>query len=745
MKRIAIAILAILQLAIFSAPALAENGVPKGVVGARKSVYRVYSEVRKNLYAMGSGFVIATDEEGAYLITNYHVVEDAREDKAEIALHDGDRVDAEIVAYDEDHDVCILKTEKPLEDAAPLMLADEESIQVGESVYTLGYPGAGDAYINDLAYHYEDTTITGGIISAIKRGAFNDNKRSTVLQIDAAVNGGNSGGPLMNAKAEVVGINTYGVVGAENINAAVSVMHIIALLEENEVPFTYAAAQQGEGSVSEASPAGPAGPVRPQAQEVSAAAQTAHVTPRSPAWALVAYTAIAMVVLAGLILLYARYLRRLKAKLAAGETLPGRPVFPAEEGTGEGQASPAGKANAWRRFLVKKQGKWVAAAVGALLAAAVVAGGFWLGMDMQLGNAKQYTGAGQYQPAVRQLNAMPAPYADSEWLRAYLNACDALESEEYDLARRIFTSLGSYRDSAEKVRECDYRVAARSLYTGEYAPAMLGFEALGEYGDAPEKYRESAYWQGVEEAAGYAESLSPSSAQNALRCFAAAGDYQDAQHQAQALQEAVYRQSKDYAEKIILWLRAYQLHYADKIAETAQHAIALCEIIPAYEDGEELIAVMEALKNVEDVEESYGRLIPYWGNATANRILLSNYYLGWHLRGGWKGDGKYFYHAPDVETLQEDYADGYPYYEQANFKRALPADGKVDEDVHGVFSDIPVESGKYYFIENRRLYTGTRKGFWRMWKESYVFDFPDADTIVITDKDDEEYTLKREP
>ncbi len=74
----------------------------------------------------------------------------------------------------------------------------------------------------------------------------------------------------------------------------------------------------------------------------------------------------------------------------------------------------------------------------------------------------------------------------------------------------------------------------------------------------------------------------------------------------------------------------------------------------------------------------------------------------------------------------------------------LPEGDELEADVYGVFSDIKVERGRFYFIENRRLYTGNRETFWMPWAVSYTFAFPDRDTIEITDMDDTVFVLQRQ-
>jgi serine protease Do len=139
--------------------------------------------------SLGSGFFISSD---GYIVTNNHVVEDARE--VLVSLKSGDQLEATIVGADPETDLAVLKVKK----AGPypfVALATQAKPRVGEWVVAVGNPfGLGG-------------TATAGIVSATDReldgGTFND-----FIQVDAAINRGNSGGPTFNLQGEVIGVNT---------------------------------------------------------------------------------------------------------------------------------------------------------------------------------------------------------------------------------------------------------------------------------------------------------------------------------------------------------------------------------------------------------------------------------------------------------------------------------------------------------------------------------------------------------
>lgn len=143
--------------------------------------------------AMGSGFIISPD---GYILTNNHMVGDAK--KVEIELTDGRKFTAKIIGTDPVSDVAVVKIDA--ENLPHLELADSDALEVGEWVLAIGNP---------LGLSH---TVTAGIVSA-KGRSVNLAEIENFIQTDAAINRGNSGGPLLNLDGKVVGINTA-IVGA---------------------------------------------------------------------------------------------------------------------------------------------------------------------------------------------------------------------------------------------------------------------------------------------------------------------------------------------------------------------------------------------------------------------------------------------------------------------------------------------------------------------------------------------------
>jgi S1-C subfamily serine protease len=141
----------------------------------------------------GSGFVI---DKAGHIVTNYHVVENA--DEVEVTFSGGDSVRARVVGVDPSTDLAVLEVDLPAEALTPLPLGDSESVEVGDEVVAIGNPFG------------LDRTVTKGIVSALQRQitAPNGFTIDKAIQTDAAINQGNSGGPLINAQGEVIGVNS---------------------------------------------------------------------------------------------------------------------------------------------------------------------------------------------------------------------------------------------------------------------------------------------------------------------------------------------------------------------------------------------------------------------------------------------------------------------------------------------------------------------------------------------------------
>lgn len=170
------------------------------------SIFVIYSG--QNL---GSGFAIGEN----CIITNAHVINTRENTK--VSTYDGKKYDAFVVAMDQNLDIAVLGVKDI--NFTPLGIAKEETILVGTDVYAIGAP-------NSLAY-----TLTKGVISAKERKV----NGQSYVQTDAAINTGNSGGPLLNDKGEVVGVNSYKMSNSEGIGLAIPISEVTKFIKEKEI------------------------------------------------------------------------------------------------------------------------------------------------------------------------------------------------------------------------------------------------------------------------------------------------------------------------------------------------------------------------------------------------------------------------------------------------------------------------------------------------------------------------------
>lgn len=198
--------------------------VPTSVVG----IYVTTTTTGSNLFgqptateaaSLGSGFFVTDD---GYIVTNQHVTTD-NPNTITISTESGDEYDGTLVWSDESLDLAIIKINAT--GVQPLNLGDSDNLKVGQTVIAVGNP---------LGLNYS-RTVTSGIISAIDRtlvGSNNQIVAEGLIQTDAAINSGNSGGPLVNVAGEVIGINTYKSAQGEGIGFAIPINLFKPIIQE---------------------------------------------------------------------------------------------------------------------------------------------------------------------------------------------------------------------------------------------------------------------------------------------------------------------------------------------------------------------------------------------------------------------------------------------------------------------------------------------------------------------------------
>jgi putative serine protease PepD len=158
--------------------------------------------------ALGSGFVI---DKAGHVVTNYHVVEGA--DDINVSFSNQDTVKARVVGTDPSTDLAVLRVNENASALTPLTLGDSDRMEVGDEVVAIGNPFG------------LDRTATAGIVSALQRGitAPNGYTIDHAIQTDAPINHGNSGGPLLNTRGQVVGVNSQIETGGSSLSGNVGI------------------------------------------------------------------------------------------------------------------------------------------------------------------------------------------------------------------------------------------------------------------------------------------------------------------------------------------------------------------------------------------------------------------------------------------------------------------------------------------------------------------------------------------
>lgn len=164
----------------------------------------------------GSGVIVRED---GYIATNYHVIQGAT--KVEVTLHNGDSYTARIVGSDQANDIAVVKIDA--KDLTTAVIGDSSTVAVGDLAVAIGNP------LGQLG-----GTATSGIISALDRTLNVEGTTLTLLQTDAAINGGNSGGGLFNSKGELIGIveSKASAVGVEGLAFALPINNVSGIIND---------------------------------------------------------------------------------------------------------------------------------------------------------------------------------------------------------------------------------------------------------------------------------------------------------------------------------------------------------------------------------------------------------------------------------------------------------------------------------------------------------------------------------
>ncbi|MFA9422532.1 MAG: S1C family serine protease [Sedimentibacter sp.] len=207
---------------VYFAAAVAEKA-QKTVVGITTDVVQQYDTFfgpqTQKMQSMGSGFII---DPNGYIVTNAHVIGDGQYENITVSLIDGSTEVGEVLWYDTTLDLAVVKINKT--GLPAVELGDSDKLMVGEPTVAIGNPMTLDL----------ERTVTQGIISGLNRSIAFDNGTviEPLIQTDASINSGNSGGPLFNAKGQVIGINTAKMSTAEGLGFSIPINTAKPIIEQ---------------------------------------------------------------------------------------------------------------------------------------------------------------------------------------------------------------------------------------------------------------------------------------------------------------------------------------------------------------------------------------------------------------------------------------------------------------------------------------------------------------------------------
>ncbi len=199
-------------------PMVVVTDVSDMVERARASVVGIVTESYSRYEASGSGSGIIMTDDG-YIVTNQHVIEDG--DSITVNLDNGESYSAYLVGEDSFTDIAVLKIEA--QELPYAILGNSDELRAGEAAIAIGNPTG-----------MLMGTVTAGIISAVDRNIEVDGNQMTFIQTDAAINSGNSGGPLLNSQGQVVGVNTIKISAEEyeGLGFAIPINSVIPIVEQ---------------------------------------------------------------------------------------------------------------------------------------------------------------------------------------------------------------------------------------------------------------------------------------------------------------------------------------------------------------------------------------------------------------------------------------------------------------------------------------------------------------------------------
>lgn len=202
---------------ITSVSAVAKSNM-SSVVGITTVEVQQFFFSLQEVEGVGSGVIV---DPNGYILTNSHVVGDGRAKSLHVIFEDGEKVEGEVLWNDRSLDLAMVKVDKKGLPVAKL--GDSDALQVGELAVAIGNP---------LGLDFQ-RSVTAGVISGLNRTIeVNEIVMENLIQTDASINRGNSGGPLLNSKGEVIGINTVKVSSGEGLGFSIPINSIKPIISE---------------------------------------------------------------------------------------------------------------------------------------------------------------------------------------------------------------------------------------------------------------------------------------------------------------------------------------------------------------------------------------------------------------------------------------------------------------------------------------------------------------------------------
>ena len=252
-RKFAAVLLAVLLASVLAVPALAafDNNTLNGIIMITTGAPDKDGTMN---YWRGTGFFVGeAGKDPQYIVTNCHVVEEyilagkaLGGGELHVRFDKDDEAEAYLVDYDAEKDVAILRLAEATDKRVSLQMRVPQEDSLGSEAYAVGYPAAADLTVTAVnSFSQKDATVTTGSISRFLTESGTGRK---LIQTDASLGGGNSGGPLIDGSGAVIGINTAGSELDSNLFYAVSVNEVLPLLDKNSISYTLAPETKSGGS-----------------------------------------------------------------------------------------------------------------------------------------------------------------------------------------------------------------------------------------------------------------------------------------------------------------------------------------------------------------------------------------------------------------------------------------------------------------------------------------------------------------